>query len=129
MAAKIIDFNEACEVRKTKVEVIPSGSERAGLKTWHKHIDPALYDGLYVPWSTSDVYSFGYMASTIAKTKKSELIDKLSLTCMSKYKQLAFETLVRDLHPLTPKILLVILLTVCHIVLVMLVWRIWYSIN
>ena len=53
------------------------------------------------------------MASTIAKTKKSELIDKLSLTCMSK-KQPAFETLVRDLHPLTPKILLVILLTVCH---------------
>ena len=85
MAAKIIDFNEACEVRKTKVEVIPSGSERAGLKTWHKHIDPALYNGLYPPWSTSDIYSLGYMASTIAKTKKSEPIYKLSLTCMSKY--------------------------------------------
>ena len=33
------------------------------------------------------------------------------------------------LNPLTPKISLVILLTVCHIVLVMLVWRIWYWIN
>ena len=31
--------------------------------------------------------------------------------------------------PLTPKILLVILLNICHIVLVMLVWRIWYWIN
>ena len=33
------------------------------------------------------------------------------------------------LNPLTPKISLVILLTVCHTVLVMLVWRIWYWIN
>ena len=33
------------------------------------------------------------------------------------------------LHPLTPKISLVILLTVCHTVLIMLVWRIWYWIN
>ena len=33
------------------------------------------------------------------------------------------------LHPLTPKISLVILLTVCHTVLMMLVWRIWYWIN
>ena len=32
-------------------------------------------------------------------------------------------------NPLTPMILLVILLTVCHTVLVMLVWRIWYWIN
>ena len=31
--------------------------------------------------------------------------------------------------PLTPKILLVILLNICHIVLLMLVWRIWYWIN
>ena len=29
-------------------------------------------------------------------------------------------------NPLTPKITLAILLTVCHTVLVMLVWRIWY---
>ena len=72
MAAKIIDFNEACEVRKTKVEVIPSGSERAGLKTWHKHIDPALYDGLFSPCSTSDVYSFGYMASTILQRLRNQ---------------------------------------------------------
>ena len=33
------------------------------------------------------------------------------------------------LNPLTPKISLVILLTVCHTILVMLVWRIWYWIN
>ena len=34
-----------------------------------------------------------------------------------------------SLIPLTPKISLVILLTVCHTVLVMIVWRIWYWIN
>ena len=33
------------------------------------------------------------------------------------------------LNPLTLKISLVILLTVCHTVLVMLVWRIWDGIN
>ena len=33
------------------------------------------------------------------------------------------------INPLTPKISLVILLTVCHTVLVMLIWRIWYRIN
>ena len=33
------------------------------------------------------------------------------------------------LDPLTPKISSLILLTVCHIVLVMLFWRIWYLIN
>ena len=33
------------------------------------------------------------------------------------------------INPLTPKISLVILLTVCHTVLVMLVLRIWYWIN
>ena len=33
------------------------------------------------------------------------------------------------LNPLTPKILLVILLTVCQTILIMLVWRIWYHIN
>ena len=33
------------------------------------------------------------------------------------------------INPLTPKISLEILLTVCHIALVMLVLRIWYWIN
>ena len=33
------------------------------------------------------------------------------------------------LNPLTPKILLVILLNVCQMILIMLVWRIWYWIN
>ena len=32
-------------------------------------------------------------------------------------------------NPLTPKISLETLLTVCHTFLVMLVWRIWYWIN
>ena len=32
-------------------------------------------------------------------------------------------------NSLTPKILIEILLIVCHIILVMLVWRIWYWIN
>ena len=32
-------------------------------------------------------------------------------------------------NPLTPKVSLVILLTVCQTVLVMLVWRIWFWIN
>ena len=32
-------------------------------------------------------------------------------------------------NSLTPKILIEILLTVCHTILVMLVWRIWYWIN
>ena len=32
-------------------------------------------------------------------------------------------------NPLTPKISLVVLLTVCHIVLVILAWKIWYWIN
>ena len=34
-----------------------------------------------------------------------------------------------NLNPVTPKILLVILLTVCHTVLVMLLWRSWYWVN
>ena len=34
-----------------------------------------------------------------------------------------------QINPLTPKISLVNLLTVCHTVLMMLFWRIWYWIN
>ena len=33
------------------------------------------------------------------------------------------------INPSTPKIILVILITVCHTNLVMLVWKIWYWIN
>ena len=40
-----------------------------------------------------------------------------------------FAVLITTLNPLTPKISLIILLTVCHIVLVMLLTRIWYWIN
>ena len=36
---------------------------------------------------------------------------------------------VQSFNPFTSKISLVILLTVCHTVLVMLVWRIWFWIN
>ena len=36
---------------------------------------------------------------------------------------------VRGFNPFTPKIWLVILLTICHIILMMLVQRIWYWIN
>ena len=36
---------------------------------------------------------------------------------------------IPSFNPFTPKISLVILLTVCHIVLVMLVWRIWSWVN
>ena len=71
-------------MKKTaKIKEIPT-SERARLKSCHKHIDPALNE--HAPGPTSDVYSFGYMASKIAKTKKSELIDKFAVTCMSKYR-------------------------------------------
>lgn len=93
---KIIDFNKACEKKTAKIKEIPV-SERARLKSCHKHIDPALYDGQYAPGTTSDVYGFGYMASKIAKTKKSELIDKFAVTCMTKYRRPTFDILLRDL--------------------------------
>ena len=35
----------------------------------------------------------------------------------------------KSLNPVTPKISVVILLTVCQMILIMLVWRIWYRIN
>ena len=38
-------------------------------------------------------------------------------------------SLAWSINPVTPKISLVILLTVCYTVVVMLVWRIWYWIN
>lgn len=94
---KIIDFNKACEIKTSKIKEIPV-SERARLKSCHKHIDPALYDGQYAPGPTSDVYSFGYMASKIAKSKKSELIDRFAVTCMSKYRRPTFDILLRDLE-------------------------------
>ena len=34
-----------------------------------------------------------------------------------------------EFNPLTPKILLVILPSVCQVILIMLVWRIWYQVN
>lgn len=93
---KIIDFNKACEINTSKIKDIPV-SERARLKLCYKHIDPAPYDGQYAPGPTSDVYSFGYMASKIAKEKKSELIKKFALTCMSGFRRPTFEILLRNL--------------------------------
>ena len=40
--------------------------------------------------------------------------------------RLLLRTLCISFNPLTPKISLVILLTVCQTILIMLVWRIWY---
>ena len=93
---RIIDFNKACKMESSRVKQIPA-SERSRLKSCHKHIDPALYDGQYAPCPASDVFSFGYMARKIAKTKRSELIEKLALTCMSKYKRPTFDILLGDL--------------------------------
>ena len=81
---RVIDFSKVREIKTSKIKEVPV-SERARLKSSHKHIDPALYDGQYAPGPTSDVYSFGYMASKLAKTKKSELIDKFAVACVSKY--------------------------------------------
>ena len=81
----VIDFNKVCEINTSKIKEIPV-KEEARLKSCHKHIDRALYDGQYAPGPTSDVYSFGYMASKLAKTKKSELIDKFAVACVSKYR-------------------------------------------
>ena len=36
---------------------------------------------------------------------------------------------MKRINPLTPKISLVILLTVCQTIIIMFVWRIWYQIN
>ena len=81
----VIDFNKVREIKISKIKEIPV-KEKARLTSCHKHIDPALYDGQYAPGPTSDVYSFGYMASELAKTKKSELIDKFAVACVSKYR-------------------------------------------
>ena len=54
---------------------------------------------------------------------------RVSLSLQS-YMEISYVLLLlTEVNPLTPKISLVILLTLCHIVLVMLVWRIWCWIN
>ena len=45
---KIIDFNKVCETKTATITECPV-SERARLKSCHKCIDPALYDGQYMP--------------------------------------------------------------------------------
>ena len=49
MAAQNNSLEWSMWSQETKVKVIPSGAGRARLKTYHKHIDPALYDGLIMP--------------------------------------------------------------------------------
>ena len=57
--------------------------------------------------------------------------------CYRKYKENSVENMnanvrverVKTINPLTPKISSVILSTVCQMILIMLVWRIWYRIN
>ena len=59
--------------------------------------------------------------------------NKMNLGCFSSLTilitSLWHDLWVMSFNPLTPKISLVILLTVCHTVLLMLVWIIWYWIN
>ena len=69
----VIDFNKVREIKTSKIKKIPV-KEKARLKSCHKQIDPALYDSQYAPGPTSDVYSFGYMAS------------KFAVACVSKYR-------------------------------------------
>jgi archaellum component FlaC len=54
---KIIDFNKAVRTELCRKREIPAG-DRAKYKSLYKHIDPAIYDGLYAPCIASDVYSF-----------------------------------------------------------------------
>ena len=54
---------------------------------------------------------------------------RVSLSLQSRMEISYVLLLLTEVNPLTPKISLVILLTLCHIVLVMLVWRIWFLIN
>ena len=42
----VIDFNKVCEIKTSKIKEIPV-KEKVRLKSCHKHIDPALYDGQY----------------------------------------------------------------------------------
>ena len=58
-----------------------------------------------------------------ARKQRNQFVIILRMTTSSK------EGFLFVFKPLTPKIRLVILLTVCYTVLVMLVWRIWYWIN
>ena len=51
------------------------------------------------------------------------------LACVTKSGEKSSLYYCNNFNPLTPKISLVILLTVCHTVLVTLVWRTWYWIN
>lgn len=96
---KIIDFNKAVHLGTSRKRDIPF-AEQIRLKQLYKHVDPALYEGLYAPCPSSDVYSFGYMASQIARFIKSELVDKISVTCMTKYLRPSFGTLERDMSVL-----------------------------
>ena len=90
-------------------------------------------------WTDKDDITIQFFASLLYKTKRFYVA--LGLFCnrsqmTSKCGQCISDTLRCTLcvtffvlNPLTPKFSLVILVTVCHTVFVMLVWRIWYWIN
>ena len=67
--------------------------------------------------------------SQFEEEESEKLIMLVCFPCQLVFINLFDFTVVQQLNPLTPKISLVILVTVCHTVLVMLVWRIWYWIN
>ena len=75
-------------------------------------------------WRTSETSPSCNLSSNSCKTAVSSIKKKKK---MKTYQKCSIVTLYAIwINPLTPKISLVILLTVYHIVLVMLVWRIWY---
>ena len=78
-------------------------------------------------WRTLETSPSCNLSSNSCKTAVSSIKEKKKIKT---YQKCSIVTLYAiRINPLTPKISLVILLTVCHIVLVMLVWRIWYRIN
>ena len=71
------------------------------------------------PWVHGKVSSLLHRVPKCNAGSCSYSVDHQTILSKSKWKLILF-------NPLTPKISLVILFTVCYIVLAMLVWRIWY---
>ena len=100
-----------------------------------------LLGGL-MPVVKGDILSINFHQSNLFQVKANvlnftfsywwQLFIKLYLfsKVRSKVQNVSFRNSLQwAINPLTPKISWVILLTVCNIVLLMLVWRIWYWIN
>jgi len=101
---KIIDFNKAVTLENCKKRIIPD-SDQTRYKALYKHVDPAIYEGICTPCKDSDVYSFGYMAKQISKVLQSELIERLSISCMSKVNRPSFIKLHADIKTLTDQLI------------------------